>query len=1549
MAGYDQRWLRLFLFAALVLACLVAATDAGRHSRSHANLTACQHLRRSVNRRSKTFRVRVPRCDKSGRFEEIQCMSAKRGEDCWCVDEYGVEIPGTRNASKKDVQCREPENCPASACRMFCPSGFARDPETGCTQCRCRDPCEGHNCPNGQSCQLVDVKCKSEPCPPVPTCKKARSLGNFCPAGLPLAIEDGSTSMRPFLCGLEDGKPQCPPVYKCMVEGGNDYGVCCPSALRFNKPGVCPAPETEQYSPTTGHLCGTPCTHDLECPNMAKCCFTSGCQYNCQQPHNVTNCQQVKAMSEMLSVNEREGRGYVPDCSGPNSMFAPRQCSRNGLVCWCVDPRTGHKISGSMGAATTVNCEGWENMISRSEMGRSFSENKCDTNICAAVCEYGFKNDHNNCPTCECSEPCDGFKCPIGSQCEVATDPMCKSGSALCASWPICKPTLAYSNPCAVGTPLVDNVTSEVMFCHKERQDYGREIQSFFDAVPDATSSRSMSNKIICPSAYVCTKLRGEAESVCCPSEMNAGKPEGHQQTMCEYLRDFSQRMEGTEEGMKLALPTPRCTEEGNYESRQCTYRKIKVTRAEQRKILEENTIRRMRMLLASNARPKRSKRDTERLKLYRVDDSLLKVQVAAPVMGRNAKVIDMGPNREQSLVGQLFETDFKKVVPAPKRPVNDEEIIELDVEECWCVDNFGTEIPRSRGFNVTDESCDQLRNDIDCLDLTCRMGCEYGFNLDPITRCPACQCRDPCQDVLCGDNEECRIVEVSCDEEYCAPVPACLARKPGQCPYLVPPGPDNVDTNACAYECRTDSHCEGAKRCCSNGCGTQCVLPQMKTACQHLQAIQMHQSSELGIPVKKMNISLCDLETGEWKQIQCSPNGFCWCVNEHGQELNGTRVKGSNPVCVENSAYQCQPLSCKSTLECEAGYKVDENGCQTCECRDFCAEINCAADEDCQLINVECVDKPCPKMPICVPRRESVCPEGVPLKQSSVEVSCGPHSENDSCPSSHTCQLNPVTNRGVCCTKTRDVCFESMDHMCLAKESALQNATRYRFNPKANRCVAVTIDLQGNSCQTKNLFHSETACNSVCPALTQCERLKLKNTLAAQRTGHSSVWFKPRCDPITGHWSPVQCLGKQPDLNGLSVPLDQAPSPYGVCWCADKKGAPLKGSLTRDIEPVCNSRQGRRFMQQDSNEFVVMEELIRQMTVLTDFDNFLDSEEEEERKQMFDLGPIEARAHEVDVREHENSDSTTAATSMPSHLLADEHRVELANSLLDSQLVVESVKPIRVKTTRCRSLAQSAPFPVSCDENGAFSPIQCNKKYCWCVDSAGNQLDSSPMFEKGEHNCTPTPISKVIVEMHLQNNTGTAVHNIYDAIRNELTQLLGRQVENLRVQEFPDGTALVHFELHDEDKIDVAFAIETTITSGDFKLAGGHYSTDITRTQFIHRREELPTYAKVVTSHEGTIQLVLFITATSTTLLICVFVVYIMLKRGKEKVAYYESAAAVAGAAPPPYHSGKTSLALDPEFASPIFVLSPEHDLESIRPPLENIIKSKQQTAKSC
>lgn len=356
------------------------------------SLTACQHLRRAETRRAKALgdngsSVRIPKCARDGDFERIQCSNdIESSDECWCVDEYGLEISGTRTNDKNNVTCEVQTECPASSCRMFCPAGFARDLRSGCSICKCRDPCEGLKCPRGTDCQPMNVKCRSEPCPPVPSCRKAKSLSDLCPYGQPLPING---EIRPFLCGLDPGKPTCPPLYKCLVQSGNDYGVCCPASVNYEKPGMCPAGNGPMQ---VNGQCGGSCRTDIECPQMQKCCFNPSCGQSCQQPMNITVCHQVKLLSEVLSINEREGRGYIPDCSGPNGNFASKQCSRNGLVCWCVEPINGNKIEGTMGAADIVNCENVQ--VQARSSSRSL-DGGCDKHICAAVCEYGFKVKDN--------------------------------------------------------------------------------------------------------------------------------------------------------------------------------------------------------------------------------------------------------------------------------------------------------------------------------------------------------------------------------------------------------------------------------------------------------------------------------------------------------------------------------------------------------------------------------------------------------------------------------------------------------------------------------------------------------------------------------------------------------------------------------------------------------------------------------------------------------------------------------------------------------------------------------------------------------------------------------------------------------------------------------------------------------------------------------------------------------------------------------------------------------------------------------------------------
>ncbi|XP_037072742.1 translation initiation factor IF-2-like [Pollicipes pollicipes] len=189
-------------------------------------------------------------------------------------------------------------------------------------------------------------------------------------------------------------------------------------------PARCPAPPLGERE-----VCGVPCQFDFQCSRYDACCRSHECGTHCVPTTNKTKCEQKRQLAELMMINEKQGRGYVPQCTEDGS-FERRQCSRNGLVCWCVDP-DGTNVRGTMGPADGVVCHPSD--VNRISSGRSLG---CATLRCAEVCQYGHQPDASGCPTCQCVRPCDEYPCPEGTVCVATPTPGCHG--PLCQATPSC-------------------------------------------------------------------------------------------------------------------------------------------------------------------------------------------------------------------------------------------------------------------------------------------------------------------------------------------------------------------------------------------------------------------------------------------------------------------------------------------------------------------------------------------------------------------------------------------------------------------------------------------------------------------------------------------------------------------------------------------------------------------------------------------------------------------------------------------------------------------------------------------------------------------------------------------------------------------------------------------------------------------------------------------------------------------------------------------------------------------------------------------------------
>lgn len=196
--------------------------------------------------------------------------------------------------------------------------------------------------------------------------------------------------------------------------------------------------------------------------------------------------------------------------------------------------------------------------------------------------------------------------------------------------------------------------------------------------------------------------------------------------------------MEGTEEGMSLALKPPRCNFDGSFISMQCQLKHVSVSKAEHKKILEQNSIHEMRKSLITQRR----KRDIHTLKLVLTDGEGREFSnykgrgSPANVGSLSQEIPSLTETFSLEIFGDEIASRSSRVVTSEtskgnirehrkiESQKNRNDLIQIDVEECFCVDKFGTEIPKTRGaMNVSEVECNNVRDNLDCPDLKCRLG----------------------------------------------------------------------------------------------------------------------------------------------------------------------------------------------------------------------------------------------------------------------------------------------------------------------------------------------------------------------------------------------------------------------------------------------------------------------------------------------------------------------------------------------------------------------------------------------------------------------------------------------------------------------------------------------------------------------------------------------------------------------------------------------------------------------------------------------------------
>jgi Cys-rich repeat protein len=279
--------------------------------------------------------------------------------------------------------------CPAVACMLYCPNGFAKDAK-GCDICSCQgSTCfSDADCAAGQVCSL----------PTVPPCPE----GAMCPdyAGVCVPAQTGCRADSDCPAGEVCRLPDCGPNADCA-----GTGYCAPATRTCSSNADCAATEICQLAYGT-------------CPAGASGCVGSGI------------CAEVPCGEGMLCPTGSVCRADPTDpCNGPTiDCYAPgRQL--------CLSPCAE---LDEQACSARLDCRGvWGSACDEAgncTPDRAFrcedATGACPDVVCELWCPNGYELDSNGCQTCSCKPGCTAdSECPAGERCEALVTECDSSGS----------------------------------------------------------------------------------------------------------------------------------------------------------------------------------------------------------------------------------------------------------------------------------------------------------------------------------------------------------------------------------------------------------------------------------------------------------------------------------------------------------------------------------------------------------------------------------------------------------------------------------------------------------------------------------------------------------------------------------------------------------------------------------------------------------------------------------------------------------------------------------------------------------------------------------------------------------------------------------------------------------------------------------------------------------------------------------------------------------------------------------------------------------------